>query len=333
MTIGPQRSGLSIYHRVRRYLTFWRIRCRWTSCSAESWRRGSYLPSDNICIYTPPRNCFIVEVPCIHSSRLSRNGSILCNLASNWVRTQNSLFYFDPGVHLGSHSRHSIDSANRGLGLEFVQELTRTPSNVVIATARNPDQATSLQDIRSKLPQQLHILRLDVTDESSIQQCAKEVEGILGERGLDYLLNNAGVSHLWTCHHWSYSWCSYFVVQALKHDSPLTFKAQDFIDTFKVNVVGPALIFQAFRPIVEKSKRKVIVNISSRLGSVGNTAKQFQHYYTTYSSCKAALNMFVSILFGFYPTWTGCLTEPGQIDSESCMRETRLHSLRSFPWP
>lgn len=99
-------------------------------------------------------------------------------------------------MHLGSHSRHSIDSANRGLGLEFVQELTRTPSNVVIATARNPDQATSLQDIRSKLPQQLHILRLDVTDESSIQQCAKEVEGILGERGLDYLLNNAGVSHL-----------------------------------------------------------------------------------------------------------------------------------------
>ena len=68
----------------------------------------------------------------------------------------------------------------------------RTPSNIVITTARKPDQSAILQDLHTKLPQ-LHILQLDVTDEASIQQCAKDTESILGDRGLDYLLNNAGV--------------------------------------------------------------------------------------------------------------------------------------------
>ena len=68
-----------------------------------------------------------------------------------------------------------------------------TPSNIVITTARKPDQSAILQDLHTKLPQQLHILQLDVTDEASVQQCAKDTESILGDRGLDYLLNNAGV--------------------------------------------------------------------------------------------------------------------------------------------
>ena len=69
----------------------------------------------------------------------------------------------------------------------------RTPSNIVITTARKPDQAAVLQDLHTKSPQQLHILQLDVTNEASVQQCAKDTESILGDRGLDYLLNNAGV--------------------------------------------------------------------------------------------------------------------------------------------
>ncbi|KAK7685406.1 hypothetical protein QCA50_011269 [Cerrena zonata] len=164
-----------------------------------------------------------------------------------------------------------VTGGNRGLGLEFVQDLLRSSSNTVITTARNPDKASTLQDLRSKLPQQLHILQLDVTDELSIQRFAKEAEGILGERGLDYLLNNAG---------------------AMSSDTPLTFKAEDFLNTFKTNVLGPALVLQALHPALEKGHRKVVVNVSSRLGSISSTDKQFRHYYTTYSACKAALNMF-----------------------------------------
>ncbi|KAK7683242.1 hypothetical protein QCA50_013504 [Cerrena zonata] len=163
-----------------------------------------------------------------------------------------------------------VTGGNRGLGLEFVQNLLRDPSNVVITTARNPDQASTLQDLRSKLPQQLHILQLDVTDELSIPRFAKEAEGILGERGLDYLLNNAGV---------------------MKADTPLTFKAEDFLSTFKINVLGPALVLQALSPALEKGRRKVVVNVSSRLGSISAVGKVGRQYAATYSACKAAFNM------------------------------------------
>ena len=69
-----------------------------------------------------------------------------------------------------------------------------SPTNIVIASARDPEQSTSLQELHTKFPQQLHILQLDVTDETSVQTFAKEAEAVLGSHGLDYLINNAGVS-------------------------------------------------------------------------------------------------------------------------------------------
>ena len=36
-------------------------------------------------------------------------------------------------------------------------------------------------------------LQLDVTDADSVQACAARVEKMLGGKGLDYLVNNAGI--------------------------------------------------------------------------------------------------------------------------------------------
>jgi NAD(P)-dependent dehydrogenase (short-subunit alcohol dehydrogenase family) len=61
--------------------------------------------------------------------------------------------------------------------------------------------------------------------------------------------------------------------------------------TFHTNVVGPALMAQLFCPLVEKSKRKVIVNTSSGIGSFGGDTGSI---VASYSISKAALNMLVS---------------------------------------
>lgn len=111
--------------------------------------------------------------------------------SATWVVTG---YVSIPSSYFAPHTYSIIQSANRGLGLEFVQDLLRSPSNIVIATARNPSQASSLQGLQSKSPQQLHVLQLDVTDESQIRQFVKDATRVLGDRGLDYLLNNAGVS-------------------------------------------------------------------------------------------------------------------------------------------
>jgi NAD(P)-dependent dehydrogenase (short-subunit alcohol dehydrogenase family) len=66
-----------------------------------------------------------------------------------------------------------------------------------------------------------------------------------------------------------------------------------FLDTMKSNVLGPALVFQAFLPALERSTRPegpVVLNITSSLGSIG---LDYGVTNTTYCISKTALNMFV----------------------------------------
>ena len=56
------------------------------------------------------------------------------------------------------------------------------------------------------------------------------------------------------------------------------------------NVAGPALVAKVYLPYLEKSKRKVIVNMSSGLGSIG---LDLGPKNSIYSISKTALNMLV----------------------------------------
>ena len=86
-------------------------------------------------------------------------------------------------------------SASRGLGLELVARLLEDPTNDVVASCRNPDEATALQALKTAQTTKgkLHVVRLDVDDPASIRSSYDEVSRIFGDRGLDVLYNNAGV--------------------------------------------------------------------------------------------------------------------------------------------
>lgn len=68
-----------------------------------------------------------------------------------------------------------------------------SPTNLVVASVRTPEKATALLDLRSTAKGTLHVIKLDVSDFASVRASAKEIEAILGDSGLDYLINNAGV--------------------------------------------------------------------------------------------------------------------------------------------
>lgn len=66
--------------------------------------------------------------------------------------------------------------------------------DTVFATARSPDKASELQQLRkSTSPGSLHILELDVCVPESIASAAKIVENTLQDGGIDYLISNAGI--------------------------------------------------------------------------------------------------------------------------------------------
>lgn len=77
----------------------------------------------------------------------------------------------------------------------MVRQLTTDPSNIVLATCRDPFTATALQRLGTKTPGTMHIIPLDVSSIDAIEASAKlkVVRDVLGVHGLDYLINSAGV--------------------------------------------------------------------------------------------------------------------------------------------
>ncbi|PCH39168.1 C-factor [Wolfiporia cocos MD-104 SS10] len=182
-----------------------------------------------------------------------------------------------------------VTGSSRGLGLELVKQLVASPRNLVIATCRNPENATALISLKGNAKGLLHIVQLDGTDVESVRASVSVVEGILGSKGLDYLYNNAGIGWL---------------------DDAFDFKAEDLMQIMETNVVAPARITQAYLPLIEKSTRKVIVNVSSSQGSIGmGNGPQF----LSYCASKAALNMLTYKQAAARPDITVISLNPGWV--------------------
>ena len=111
-------------------------------------------------------------------------------------------------------------------------------------------------------------IQLDVTSESSIATAAKHVEREHGR--LDVLVNNAGVA-----------------------SRAATLKEQ-LESTLNANVIGAALVAEAFKPLLLKSANAYLLHISSTLGSlaISSDPQQLQGgMYVVYRMSKTALNM------------------------------------------
>ncbi len=154
-----------------------------------------------------------------------------------------------------------ITGANRGLGLEFVRQYASLGAKI-LACCRVPAEANELQALQKQYPS-IHIFPLDVSNMDQIQALAKQID-----EPIDILINNAG---------------------RLEKDETLgNLLTDSFMQTFMVNAVAPLKITEAFSKHVAKSKRKLIVCVSSTMGSIGeNTSGGYYSYRTS----KAALNM------------------------------------------
>ncbi|KAK6472660.1 C-factor [Huso huso] len=114
----------------------------------------------------------------------------------------------------------------------------------------------------------------------SIEQASKDVESLLGDEGLNCLINNAGINIFGTLE---------------------TVEAEQMMTNYETNAVSPLMITKAFLPLLRKAAkqgtstgihRTAVVNVSSLLGSVElnwGPGAEFKTY--PYKASKAALNM------------------------------------------
>ncbi|KAI0367404.1 NAD-P-binding protein [Pilatotrama ljubarskyi] len=162
-----------------------------------------------------------------------------------------------------------ITGSNRGIGLELTKQLLQSPSNIIVAACRDPSKADALSALAQSNKGRVHIIQLDIADRKSVTDSVQKVTAALGEKGIDYLINNAGVNEA-------------------GQDSAFTMDLDVLQHTFLINVAGTAHVSQAYLPLLEKGTKKTIVNVSSSLGSIGFDLGPI---YASYSITKTALNM------------------------------------------
>ncbi len=157
-----------------------------------------------------------------------------------------------------------ITGSNRGLGLEWARQYTAAGWRVH-ATCRNPEAATELQRLAEDHAG-LYIHRLDVTRPDQIGA----LRATLSQEPIDLLINNAGV---------------YFERWGRDPLGSIDYSAWE--ETFRVNTLGPVRLTEALVDCVAASGRRLVVAISSHMGSIADITQPRDY---AYRSSKAALN-------------------------------------------
>jgi NAD(P)-dependent dehydrogenase (short-subunit alcohol dehydrogenase family) len=158
-----------------------------------------------------------------------------------------------------------ITGAGRGLGLAMTGQLLDRGAKVSVL-ART--ESEGLRALRPRHGDRIDIHLGDVTDEASIRKAFAEVAQRRGH--LDVIINNAVI----------YLDGSRPGIEA----ADLSICAR----TFEVNAVGPLRVVQHGLPLLRKGKRKLIVNVSSEAGSIGDCKRKTEY---AYCMSKSALNM------------------------------------------
>ena len=137
-----------------------------------------------------------------------------------------------------------VTGANRGLGLEFTKQYLSVGWRVY-AACREPAKANDLDALAKSSNGKVSIHRLDVEDFAGIDNLARELKDI----SIDVLVNNAGIYN----------------------DQGSKLGNTDYVawdKAFRINTMAPLKVAEAFVEQVARSEKKIVVAITSRMGSI-----------------------------------------------------------------
>jgi NAD(P)-dependent dehydrogenase (short-subunit alcohol dehydrogenase family) len=169
-----------------------------------------------------------------------------------------------------------ITGANKGIGLETARQLGALGMTVLIG-ARDEARGQAAEATLRAEGIDAHVVRLDVTDDASVQEAAKRIEAEYGR--LDVLVNNAGAATI-----------------SRVRNTPSTTDLDDMRAVYEINVFAVVRVINAMLPLLRTSPAARIVNVSSEVGSISSQTDPASPLSqlpanAQYPSSKAALNM------------------------------------------
>ncbi|HDP34362.1 MAG TPA: SDR family oxidoreductase [Candidatus Hydrogenedentes bacterium] len=176
-----------------------------------------------------------------------------------------------------------ITGASTGIGEACAMRLAARGWRVFAGVRREEDgRSLAAQASGSIVP-----VRLDVTNKEHIAAAVKQVRGLVGEDGLDGLLNNAGIAV----------------------GGPLEYLPEDQVEyQFRVNVFGAIAVTQAFLPLIRLATGRILFTSS-------NSGFWCEPFLSVYGGSKHALEAIGdSLRFELQPWGIHvALIEPGMV--------------------
>ncbi len=165
-----------------------------------------------------------------------------------------------------------VTGTDRGLGLAFAERLLAAGHRVFL-TCLDP-QGEGVRALASRFPDRGTVVQLDIDNPQSIAAGAAAIRRHTSS--IDRLVNNAGV------------------LGDIDHaigDPALD--ADEVLRVIRVNAIGPLRTTQALWPLLVAGGEKLLVNISSEAGSIG---QNWRDRWFGYCMSKAALNMEAALI-------------------------------------
>ena len=163
-----------------------------------------------------------------------------------------------------------VTGANRGLGLEFVEQLVARGDDVIATTRHNGRNAAGAIEALHDASDNLDVLNLDMRDDASIAAFLGKIDG----RAIDILINNAGV-------------------YGPRGAAFGELGGEPWAEVMQVNCIAPMLLAQALLPNLRLGSQRKLVFITSKMGSVADNRGGGSYIYR---SSKSALNAAVKSL-------------------------------------
>ena len=184
-----------------------------------------------------------------------------------------------------------ITGASRGLGFEFANQYA-VEGWRVLACCRKPEQAIALKSLEPTARDMVCVIAMDVTDNDTIRKAASTFKDVV----IDILINSAGVA-------------------GVPGQSTGRIDYAAWARVLDVNTMGPLRVLEAFTDSLAQGKRRLVVTISSGMGSLADNTSGGS---IAYRSSKAAVNMVMrSAAIDLAPRRITCvLINPGWVKTD-----------------
>ena len=157
-----------------------------------------------------------------------------------------------------------ITGSSQGLGASIAIKLSQRNINLVINYSNNKDMALKIKDECVNNGVEAITVQADVSSDDDCKKLVQETINTFGK--VDILVNNAGTTKF------------------ADHSKLDKLNDEDFINIYKVNVIGPYQMIRAVEPIMKENGFGSVVNISSIAGKTGIGSS------IAYAASKGALN-------------------------------------------